>query len=85
MSSKVDEKPKLNIVDEFWKNSGEQEKYVISLNHFQGNEYLDMRLFYLPEGKEEFLPTRKGLSLSVDHLNKLRAGIDKAIERVQGS
>ena len=84
MSSTVDEKPKLNIVDEFFKNSGEQEKYVISVNHFQGNDYIDIRLFFKPDDKDDFLPSRKGLSLSVEHLNKLRDGIDKAIRRVQG-
>jgi hypothetical protein len=83
MSNTVDNN-KSNIVDEFWKNSAEEEKYVVSINYFHDNQYLDMRLFFKPEGKEEFVATRKGLSLSVDHLNRLKAALEKVIKRVQG-
>jgi hypothetical protein len=83
-SNMIDEKPKFNIVDEFWKNSGKQEKYVISINHFQGNDFLDIRLFFKPDDKDNFFASRKGISLSVDHLNRLKAALEKATKRVQG-
>lgn len=76
---------KSNRVDQFYKNSGEQKKYVISINHFQGNQYLDMRLFFKPDGEEDFLPSRKGLSISIDHAGRLQKAIEKAIKQVQGA
>jgi len=72
-----------NVIDEFSKNSGGQEKYIISLNHFQGNDYMDIRLFYKPDDKEDFLPTRKGISLSVEHIGRLMDAIKKAKNTVE--
>jgi len=82
-SNTVD-KDKSNIVDEFWKNSGEQEKYIISINHFQGNDYIDARLYFKPDDKEDFLPSRKGISMSIDHLDRLIEALNKVKNRIEG-
>lgn len=76
---------KSTVVDEFFKNSGEQEKYVISINHFQGNDYVDARLYYKPDDKEEFLPSRKGISLSVEHIDRLINALSKVKNIVERS
>ena len=84
MSNTVDN-DKSNVIAEFFKDSSETAKYVVALNFFQGNFYLDIRVFYLPDGKDEFLATRKGISISVDHLGKLRDALEKVTKRVQGN
>jgi len=83
VSDTVD-KNKTNVVDEFFKNSAEDEKYIISINHFHGDDYIDTRLFFRPDGKKEFLPTRKGISISVDHLGNLISALEKAKTRIDG-
>lgn len=75
---------KSNVVDEFYKTSAEDEKYIVSINHFQGNLYLDIRLFYKPDDKDDFLPTRKGISLSVEHIDKIIGALEKAKTRIGG-
>lgn len=42
-------------------NQDEKIKYYIS--NFKNNEYLHIRTFWIPEGKEEFIPTKKGVSV----------------------
>jgi hypothetical protein len=46
------------------KNS--KEKIVFSLSEFKGKHYLDMRIFQIPENGGQDLPTKKGLTLSVE-------------------
>jgi len=82
MSSTAD-KDKSNVIAEFNKDSSGQAKYVVALNDFQGNHYVDLRLFFIPEGQDEFVATRKGLSISVDFLGNLMDALQKVKDTVE--
>jgi len=71
-------------IDEFFKNSAEIDKLVISLTKWNGQDYIDFRWFYKPDGTENYIPTKKGISLSVDHIPKLKSAIEKAEKAVEG-
>jgi len=81
-SNTVDNKS--NVVTEWFKSSAQDEKYIISINYFHGNEYLDARLFYKSDDTGEFLPTRKGLSISIEFLDKLIEALNKVKNRIEG-
>ncbi len=36
----------------------------VGINDFKGKKYLDIRKFYIPEGKTELAPTQKGVSMT---------------------
>ena len=57
-----------NVIDEFFKNSAQNDKLVVSINEWHGQKYIDMRWHFKPDGQEDFFPTKKGVSLSVYHL-----------------
>lgn len=42
-----------------------KEKIVFSLNEFKGKQYLDMRIFQIPENGGQDIPTKKGLTIPV--------------------
>ncbi|XP_047318430.1 RNA polymerase II transcriptional coactivator KIWI-like [Impatiens glandulifera] len=47
----------------------------VSVRNWQGNVMVDIREFYLKDGKK--LPGKKGISLSMDQWNVLRQHIDE--------
>ncbi|MFC2169959.1 transcriptional coactivator p15/PC4 family protein [Acidobacteriota bacterium] len=68
-------------VYEFNKNS--VEKVKITLQEFKGHKLLDIRVYY-EKDKNEFLPTKRGISLSLDLLSELLAGIKKVKGNIEG-
>lgn len=42
--------------------------------------YFDIRQFYLDEGTEDWLPTRKGISIHMDHLLDLQRAVKRAVK-----
>jgi len=62
---------------EFSKNV--RERVVLSLNEFKGKHYLDMRIFTAPEnGGAQDIPTKKGLTLSVDLYPQFKEALAQA-------
>ena len=57
------------------------EKVCLMLREFRGKKYFDLRLWYIPEDKTDYFPTRKGLCLSLEHLPVIRRGL-KQIEEL---
>jgi len=80
----VDTKPKTKILDAVFKNSTETEQLVISLNDWQGQKYIDFRWYWKPDDKKDHIPTKKGVSISVDHLSRLAKAIKEAAKLVEG-
>ena len=69
-----------------------REWVIIRLNEFKGKEYFDIRI-HVPkfssdgsspevpqEGNPELIPTKKGVSVSVDLLPQMRAAVEAACQ-----
>ncbi len=63
------------LIHAFEKNSGGEE-VRISLTTYKGREYLDIRVYYQGDDGEKH-PTKKGITLSLDLLSELEAGLSK--------
>ena len=50
------------VVDSFDKNAREQIR--ISINEFKGNRYIDIRVFFKDADGRDYLPSKKGVTLS---------------------
>ncbi len=64
------------VVHSFKKSDTEEIR--VSLREYKNKAYVDVRLFF--QAGEEFKPTKKGITLGVEHLFELRAGVEKAQE-----
>lgn len=58
-----------------------KEKIVFSLNEFKGRHYLDMRIFTAPENGGQDIPTKKGITLSVDLYPQFRKALAPLSQR----
>jgi hypothetical protein len=70
----------MQTVHEFHKNS--VEKVKICRSEYRGNNYFDIRIWVLQNPAEpgSEIATKKGITLSVDLLPDLMAGLEKAKE-----
>lgn len=66
------------LIAEFNKNS--LEKVRIVLTEFKGKKLLDIRVYYDASENEEpdWRPTKKGISISLDLIDELLKGLEKA-------
>jgi hypothetical protein len=53
----------------------------VLLKEFKGRQYVDARIFYMSE-TGEWMPTRKGLSMSPEIAGQVAGGIAKALEEL---
>jgi hypothetical protein len=76
------ENPNSLIVHEFDKNKAEKVRF--SLLSYRGRKYLDIRIFFdnSEERTPEWRPGRKGICLSIELLDDLRNGMEKAAEKI---
>lgn len=65
---------------EFDKNS--VEKVRVSLAEYRGHKLVDIRVYYKNDDNE-FLPSRKGISLPLDLFPELWKGLEKARKRIE--
>jgi len=67
-------------------NKDPAELVRLTLTEFKGKRYVDLRLYYdASEGETpDWKPSKKGVCLSVDLLDELKEGIEKAAAEVQG-
>ena len=68
------------VVYKFPKNSEEEIRF--SLRDYKERHYFDVRLWFLTTNGREYHPTRKGITLSVEHLDELRKGLERIGEAV---
>lgn len=61
------------LVHSFDRNS--REKIRICINEFKGTKYLDIRVFYRSRESEQYLPSKKGVTLPIDKYPELLEGI----------
>ena len=68
------------ILHEFKRNA--EETLRISLSHFKGRNYIDIRLFY-EDANGELQPTKKGVTVTPDLWDELKAGVAAADTALQ--
>lgn len=56
------------------------EQLQISINEYKGKSYLDMRIFYTTDDGINWLPTKKGVTCSPEHIEVLKDAIDEAMK-----
>ena len=71
------------IVSAFKKS--ETEEVRLTLRHFKGKAYLDLRVYFRAEGMEEFKPTKKGLTLAAALAPELEKAFQGATFNLAGS
>ena len=67
---------KPRVIHSFQKNPEEEVRF--SLKDYKERQYLDLRLWFQPSKGGEYLPTKKGLTLSVEFLPELKKGVERA-------
>ena len=58
------------------------EQIQISINSYRNKQYLDLRVFYTTDDGENWLPTKKGVTISPENLMELKDAIEKAIQEL---
>ena len=58
------------------------EQLQISISHYRGKSYLNMRIFYTTDDGQAWLPTKKGVTFAPDALMTLKDAVDVAIEEL---
>lgn len=66
----------VHIVHTFQKNQEEELRF--SVREYKSRLYLDIRLWFQTSGGGEYHPTKKGITLAMEHLSELKKGIEKA-------
>ena len=61
---------------------GMTEQVQISINEFKGKKYLDLRIFYTADDGETWNPTKKGVTVSPEHLQLLKETIETAMSEL---
>jgi hypothetical protein len=73
---------KVILIKKFGKHKTKRDTTIVRcvLNVMDdGNTYLDTRQFYLDGGTDDWLPTRKGISIHMDHLLTFQKAVNKAV------
>ena len=58
------------------------EQLQISIKTYKGKSYLDLRIFYTTDDGATWLPTKKGVTVSPDHLDVLKDAVDEAMQEL---
>ena len=68
------------VIYSFPKGNGEE--LQISLRNFKDKYYIDLRVWYQSKSDQNFLPTKKGICLTLDKIPELYKGVDRAMKLV---
>ncbi len=60
------------------------EQLQIAVKEYKGKKYLDLRIFYTTDDGASWLPTKKGVTISPNHLSVLKEAIEVAIGELDG-
>ena len=73
------------VIDTFNKNQFEQ--VITQITKFQGDKYLDVRVWYKTDDskEEEPKPTKKGITIKLDLLPELKEAILKVEKLITGN
>lgn len=56
-------------------NYGHNDAFYIRLREYKDKRYIDFRIFFLPKGDSEMVPTKKGLMVNAEFVSELKKGI----------
>lgn len=60
------------------------EQLQIAVKEYKGKKYLDLRIFYTTDDGASWLPTKKGVTISPNHLSVLKEAIEVAAGELDG-
>ena len=69
-----------NVLATIPRNATEQ--LQISINSYKEKKYLDLRIYYTTDDGANWLPTKKGVTISPDNLVTLKDAVEKAMEEL---
>ena len=69
-----------NVLATIPRNATEQ--LQISINSYKDKKYLDLRIYYTTDDGVNWLPTKKGVTISPDNLVTLKDAVEKAMEEL---
>ena len=58
------------------------EQLQIAINEYKGKCYLDLRIFYTTDDGMNWLPTKKGVTVSPDNLELLKDAVEEAMKEL---
>lgn len=58
------------------------EQLQIAINEYKGKSYLDLRIFYTTDDGSNWLPTKKGVTVSPDNLELLKDAVEEAMKEL---
>lgn len=58
------------------------EQIQISINSYKNKQYLDLRVYYTTDDGENWLPTKKGVTISPENLDTLREAVEEAMQEL---
>ncbi len=58
------------------------EQLQISINSYKEKKYLDLRIFYTTDDGANWLPTKKGVTVSPDNLVTLKDAVEEAMQEL---
>ena len=67
-----------NLITQIKKNSSEE--YRNYHKEYEGNKFIDVRIYYMDKNSGEYKPTKKGISIMPNNVEDIINGILKAME-----
>ena len=58
------------------------EQLQISINEYKGKSYLDLRIFYTTDDGQNWLHTKKGVTVSPDNLELFKDAVEEAMKEL---
>ncbi|MGN0192526.1 MAG: transcriptional coactivator p15/PC4 family protein [Candidatus Gastranaerophilaceae bacterium] len=58
------------------------EQLQIAVKTYKGKSYLDLRIFYTTDDGQNWLPTKKGVTVAPDAILTLKDAVEKAAEEL---
>ncbi len=62
---------------------GDDEQVRLAVHQYKGQDYIDLRVWYLDETSQAFRPTRKGVSIPYESFPELKKGMEKLFSTLQ--
>lgn len=66
------------VIHVFPKNPDEEVRF--SIRTYKERRYLDVRLWFRPSAGGDYRPTKKGITVGVEHVQEFHRGIEQALQ-----